>query len=182
MMIAGALAGLEAPLTTRQVLAVNLVTDVLPALSVAVQEPEHRNLASLSREGTAALDAPLRRAILHRGLATALPSFVAYVLGSRNADPARGRAVAFTSIVSTQLAQTLDLGRAEGRLSPEVLGAVGASAAFVAAALAFPPFQRFLGLALPTPLGLGLCGGAIFSSLAISRALATDNALNASRA
>src|ERR1700704_2582652 len=41
MMIAAGVSGLATPLTTRQVLAVNLVTDVLPAVSVAVQEPEH---------------------------------------------------------------------------------------------------------------------------------------------
>ncbi len=181
VMIAAALAGRQAPLTTRQVLAVNLVTDVLPALSVAVQEPEHRNLASLSREGTAALDAPLRRSVLHRGIATALPSFTAYVLASRTADPARRRAVAFTSVVTTQLAQTLELGRAEGRLSSQVLAAVAGSAAFVAAALAFPPFQGFLGLAVPTPLGLALCAGATLSSVAISRAFASENGLNTSR-
>ncbi len=171
LMIAAAVGGLAPPLTTRQVLAVNLVTDVLPALSVAVQEPEHRDLALLSREGTAALDAPLRRGIVNRGIATAVPSFVAYLLGSRRADPARANAVAFTSVVGGQLAQTLDLGRAEGRLSPEVVAAVGASAAFVAAALAFGPFQRFLGLAVPTPFGLALCAGATLASLMISRAL-----------
>ncbi len=182
LMIAAGVCGLAPPLTTRQVLAVNLVTDVLPALSVAVQEPEHRDLAGLAREGTAALDAPLRRGVLHRGIATGLPSFVAYMLGSRTTNPDRGRAVAFTSVVATQLAQTLDLGQAEGGLSPEVLGAVSGSAAFVAAALMFPPFQRFLDLALPTPFGLALCAAAMVASLAISRALAAGNGLTTSRA
>jgi len=180
LMIAAGLSGLAPPLTTRQVLTVNLVTDVLPALSVAVQHPEHRDLASLAREGTEALDAPLRRSIAYRGLATSLPSFAAYALSSRTGDPARRRAVAFTSIVGTQLAQTLDLGRSEGRLSREVLGAVGASAAFVAACLAFPPLQRFLGLAVPTPLGLALCGAAGLAAVAISRLLTQDNHLNPS--
>jgi calcium-translocating P-type ATPase len=182
LMIAAGVGGLEAPLTSRQVLAVNLVTDVLPALSVAVQEPEHRDLAGLAREGTTALDAPLRRGILRRGIATSVPSFAAYLLASRTADPARRRAVAFTSVVSGQLAQTLDLGRTEGQLSPEVLGAVAGSAAFVGAALMFPPLQQFLGLALPTPFGLALCGAATFASLAISRILDADNGLNTSPA
>jgi magnesium-transporting ATPase (P-type) len=177
LMIITAVSGLPASLTTRQVLAVNLVTDVLPALSVAVQEPEHRDLAELSREGTAALDAPLRRGILNRGVATAIPSFAAYALSSGATDPARRRAVSFTTIVGGQLVQTLDLGQAEGRLSPEVVGAVAASAAFVAAVQALPPFQQFFGLAPPTPFGLALCGSAILGSLLISRALSAGDHL-----
>ncbi|MBV9310411.1 MAG: cation-transporting P-type ATPase, partial [Solirubrobacterales bacterium] len=174
LMIAAAVSGLPAPLTTRQVLAVNLVTDVLPALSVAIQEPEHRNLAGLAREGTAALDAPLRQSVLRRGVATAVPSFVAYLL-ARGSEPASRRGVAFTSVVTGQLAQTLDVGRAEGRLSPEVLGAVAGSLAFVGAAVAFGPFQQFLGLALPGPFGLALCLAATLSSVAMSRILGSEN-------
>ncbi len=174
LMIAASVAGLPAPLTTRQVLAVNLVTDVLPALAVAVQQPEHRDLAGLAREGTAALDAPLRRDILRRGIATATPSLGAFLLASRRGEPTRARAVAFTSVVSAQLAQTLEVGRAEGRLSREVVGAVGASGAFVALALAFAPLQGFLGLAVPTPYGLLLCAGATVASLAMSRGLGAN--------
>src|SRR5207248_192374 len=110
-------------------------------------------LSALAREGTTALDSPLRRGIVRRGIATSAPSFAAYVLATRTGDPARRRAVAFTSIVSGQLVQTLDLGRAEARLSTEVLGAVAASGAFVAAALTVPRLKQFLGLALPTPVG-----------------------------
>jgi magnesium-transporting ATPase (P-type) len=160
------------------VLAVNLVTDVLPAVSIAVQEPEHRNLALLSREGTAALDEPLRRAILRRGIATTIPAFVAYLSASRTPDLGRRRAVAFITVVGGQLAQTVDLGRAEGRLSPEVLQAVAASAAFVGAAVTFPPFQRFLGLGTPGPFGLALSAAAILASLVISRMLVADDAPN----
>jgi calcium-translocating P-type ATPase len=178
LMVAAGATGLTTPLTTRQVLAVNLVTDVLPAVSIAVQEPEHRNLALLSREGTAALDEPLRRAILRRGIATTIPAFVAYLSASRTPDLGRRRAVAFITVVGGQLAQTVDLGRAEGRLSPEVLQAVAASAAFVGAAVTFPPFQRFLGLGTPGPFGLALSAAAILASLVISRMLVADDAPN----
>jgi hypothetical protein len=88
--------------------------------------------------------------------------------------------VSFTSIVCGQLVQTLDLGRAEGRLSPEVLGAVAGSAAFVLAVQVLPPFQQFFGLALPTPFGMILSAAAILGSLAISRALAASDHLNPS--
>jgi magnesium-transporting ATPase (P-type) len=173
MALAG-LAGLEAPLGTRQVLAVNLVTDILPAVAVAVQAPEHRDLAGLAREGTTALGGPLRRDVRRRAIATALPSFVAYLLAAapRRGDPRRRSAVAFVTIVSGQLAQTLDVGAAEDGRSPAVGAAVAASAAFVAAAVALPPLKGFLGLAVPTPFGLALCAGATLASVAISRALA----------
>jgi magnesium-transporting ATPase (P-type) len=171
LMASASIAGLAPPLNTRQVLAVNLVTDVLPAIAVAIQEPEHRDLAALAREGTASLDAPLRHDILRRGVATALPSFAAYALGTIRRDPARARAVAFASVVSAQLVQTVELGRAEGRLTREVIGAVLGSGAFVAAALVFPPFRRFLGLAVPGPLELVLCAAAIGGSALVSRML-----------
>jgi magnesium-transporting ATPase (P-type) len=169
LMIAAALSGRALPLTTRQILTVNLVTDVLPAVSVAIQPPEHRNLAELSREGGAALDAPLRRDIIRRGVATAAPSFGAYALASGVAGPAAGRSVAYISIVSTQLAQTLDLGRAEGRLTPPVLGAVAGSLAVVAATLTVPPVRRFLALSSPTFPGLLIAGGASGLAVAFGR-------------
>jgi cation-transporting ATPase I len=176
MVLAGA-AGLLPPLSTRQVLAVNLVSDILPAVAVAVAEPEHRDLAGLAREGTVALGGPLRRDIIRRGVATAVPSFLAYALtrlrGGGGADPRRASAVAFITIVGGQLAQTLELG-AEGRRSHAVDLAVAGSAAFIAAAVALPPLQGFLGLAVPGPFGLLMCAGATLASVTISRALAGD--------
>jgi calcium-translocating P-type ATPase len=163
---AAALAGGGA-MTARQILTVNLVTDVLPALAVAVQPPEHRDLATLAREGTTALDTPLRQDIIRRGVATAAPSLAAF-LAARRLN-AQGSGVAFGSIVGTQLAQTLDLGRAEGRLSAPVVGAVGASAALTAVALTLPPLRAFLGLAAPTLPGLVLIGAASLSAVALSR-------------
>jgi magnesium-transporting ATPase (P-type) len=171
LMIAAALSGRALPLTTRQILTVNLVTDVLPAVSVAIQPPEHRNLAELSREGGAALDAPLRGDIIRRGVATAVPSFGAYALASGVAGLAAGRSVAYISIVSTQLAQTLDLGQAEGRLTPSVLGAVAGSLAVVAATLTMPPVRRFLALSSPTLPGLLIAGGASGLAVALGRLL-----------
>ncbi len=182
MVLAGAV-GLAPPLTTRQVLAVNLVSDILPAVAVAVQEPEHRDLAGLAREGTVALGGPLRRDIVRRGVATAVPSFAAYALARLRGGGGSGRgsqaasAVAFITVVGGQLAQTLELGAAEGRRSRAVDAAVAGSAAFIAAAVALPPLQGFLGLALPGPFGLLLCAGATLASVALSRALAGERRL-----
>ena len=171
LQVGASVVGLASPLTSRQILTVNLITDVLPALAVALQQPEHHNLAGLAREGTAALDAPLRNEILRRGAATAAPSFAAYLLTLRAGGLPAARTVAFASIVATQLAQTLDVGWAERGPSRSVLGAVVASTGLLVGTLVVPPLRTFLGLALPTPLGLALVGGGALIAVVLSRTL-----------
>ena len=161
--------GLAMPLSSRQILAVNLITDVLPALAVALQQPEHHNLAGLAREGTSALDAPLRTDILRRAAATAGPTFVAYATALRFGGLPVARTVAFASIVTTQLAQTLDVGRGESGRSGIVLSAVVGAAGLLAATFAVAPLRGFLGLALPTPVGLLLIAAASLAAVLVSR-------------
>jgi hypothetical protein len=103
--------------------------------------------------------------VIRRGIATALPSFGAYALASGVVGPAAGRTVAYISIVTAQLAQTIDLGQAEGRLTSSVLGAVGGSLAAVAATVLVPPVRTFLGLSSPSMRGVAIAGGA--SGLAV---------------
>ena len=172
-LIAGAgVLGRDAPLTTRQILTINLVTDVLPALSVAVQQPEHRKLAALAREGTAGLGRPLRDDILRRAAATALPSLAAYLLATRAGGPAQGRAVAFVSIVATQLAQMLAVGHAQGQLTTPVLGAAAVCGGVVFASVALPPLNRLLELTLPTATSWAITAAAAAGALIVGRVLA----------
>jgi calcium-translocating P-type ATPase len=161
--------GLASPLTSRQILAVNLVTDVLPALAVALQQPEHHDLSALAREGASALDAPLRNDILRRGAATAAPSLTNYLLALRSVSQQEARTVAFASIVFTQLAQTLDAGRADGGLSRSVLGAVAGSTGLLIAVLTVRPLRNFLGLATPTPLGAVLVAAGALVAVLLGR-------------
>ncbi len=169
IMVGATAFGLMAPLNTRQILSVNLITDALPALSVALQRPEHRNLAGLAREGTSALDAPLRRDILRRGIATAAPTLASYFAMMALGAPAQAQSVSFISMVATQLAQTLDAGWSEGTLTKPVMGAVGASAALLAATLAVPSLRAVLGLTLPSPIGWGLIGAGTITAVLIGR-------------
>src|SRR5581483_1635895 len=175
LVVGAVLLGRGTPLTASQILAVNAITDIFPALAVALQKPEHRNLAGLRREGAGALDTRLRSEVLRRGASTALPALAAYLLtlGARNLPEARS--VAFASIVTTQLAQTLAMGRAEGGLTRSVKEAVIGSLGVLAAAFAIPPVRNMLNLVVPSPLGWGLIGGGTLLSIILSRLLASSN-------
>lgn len=167
--VGASILGLASPLTTRQILAVNLITDVLPALAVALQRPEHRNLAELAREGASALETPLQREVARRGMATVMPTLASYLLALRSGGLPAARTVAFAGILATQLAQTLDAGRGEGGLSRSVLAAVAGSASLFLATLALPSLRGFLGLALPSPLGWALIGGSALAAVLLGR-------------
>jgi cation-transporting P-type ATPase I len=78
------------------------------------------------------------------------------MLGSSTLPQARS--VAYTSVIVTQLAQTLDAGRYEGGLTPPVLGAVGGSLAVLLGTFTVPPVRDFLSLVMPTPFGWALVG------------------------
>ncbi|WP_156028335.1 HAD-IC family P-type ATPase [Candidatus Solirubrobacter pratensis] len=167
LLAGAAILGLPSPLTARQILAMNLVTDVLPAVAVAMQPPEHRRLSALAREGAEALDRPLRRDILNRAATTAPPSLAAYAVALRRA-PAGAGSVAFGSICATQLALTIADGRTDGGLSAPVAGAVVATGALLAAMLG--PLRAFLGFGPLGPAGWGLIGAATLGTAALTRA------------
>ncbi|MBV9455663.1 MAG: cation-transporting P-type ATPase, partial [Rubrobacter sp.] len=166
LLVGTSVLGFASPLSARQILVVNLVSDVLPALAVALQQPEHRDLTALAREGEAGLGAPLRKDILRRGCATAAPSLAAYLIALRTSSAAEARSVAFASIVATQLAQTLEAGRAEDGLSRSVVGAVVGSGGLLVAALTLRPLRDFLALAPPGPIGwLLIWGGTLVAPI-----------------
>jgi calcium-translocating P-type ATPase len=173
LIVGASVLGSGSPLTTAQILVVNLITDALPALAVVLQRPEHRNLAGLAREGITALDEALRGDVLRRGTATAAPALAAYLLMRRAGGVAEAGTVAFASVVANQLSQTLDAGRVEGSLSRSVVGAVGVSTGLLVSALSVPPLRGLLGLAPPTPLGWALIGGSALAAVAVNRTLSS---------
>jgi cation-transporting ATPase I len=178
--VALACAGVRAPLTARQVLAVNLVSDVLPAMSLVIQPPRQLVLSQLAREGESALGRPLRAEIFTRAVATAGPAVAAYALGRLLTTPARAQSVGFASIVVTQLAQTLDASRATGGVSRATGIAVSGTVAALVAALQLAPLARFLGLTSPGALGWLLIAAAGATAPAAARV--TEAAAGAERA
>ncbi len=171
LVVGASVLGLASPLVTRQILAVNLITDALPALAVALQRPADRNLAGLAREGEGALDKPLRDDVLRRGVATAAPALAAYLVALGTGGLPQARAVAFASIVTTQLAQTLDAGRTGDGLTRPVVAAVAASGGLLVAALTVPALRDLLLLAAPTPLGWVLIGAGGPAAVLLSRVI-----------
>jgi magnesium-transporting ATPase (P-type) len=163
--------GFGSPLNAAQILIVNMITDALPSLAVVLQRPHHRNLAGLSREGMSALDKGLRRDVFRRGVATGVPSLAAFLLMQGLGRQAEGGSVAFTSVVATQLAQTLEVGQVEGTLSPQVFAAVAGSLAVLFGTVTFPPLRNLLGLQTPSLLGWGTITAAAGSAVVISRAI-----------
>jgi calcium-translocating P-type ATPase len=174
MIVGASLLGYGSPLTAPQILMVNLITDTLPSLAILLQRPEHRDLASLSREGLTALDAGLRRAALHRGIATGVPSLAAYLMAHATGGAMQAGAVGFASVITTQLAQTLDAGRVQGFLSPTVMGAVAGSLGLLGTTYAIPPLRGAFNLTMPSLTGWAYVGGASAAAVALSRIIAAS--------
>ncbi len=155
----------RAPVGTRQLLLVNLLTDMFPALAVAVTpqypQPEEDEdgadrdaeemqrafqLAALS-EPSPSLDAPLMRQIVTRGAITAAGATAAWAIGRWTPGTERRTAtMGLTALVTTQLAQTL-LTR---RHSPLVIATALGSAGVLVAIVQTPGVSQFFGC---TPLG-----------------------------
>ncbi|ORX06310.1 HAD family hydrolase [Mycobacterium triplex] len=155
----------RAPVGTRQLLLVNLLTDMFPALAVAVTsqyvEPDeaeyeteeqaenaraaHR-LAVLTGP-TPSLDAPLMRQIVTRGVVTAAGATAAWTIGRWTPGSERRTAtMGLTALVTTQLAQTL-LTRQH---SPLVVATALGSAGVLVGIVQTPVVSQFFGC---TPLG-----------------------------
>ena len=163
--IGTALGSGRAPVGTRQLLLVNLLTDMFPALAVAVtpqfDEPdadEHDTEEEFDEARrayqravltapTPSLDAPLMRQIVSRGFVTALGATTAWAIGRWTPGTERRTAtMGLTAVVTTQLAQTL-LTR---RHSPLVVATALGSATVLVAIVQTPVVSHFFGC---TPLG-----------------------------
>jgi hypothetical protein len=118
-----------------------------------------------------ALDKGLRRDVIRRGIATGVPSLAAFLLMQSMGLATEAGSVAFTSVVATQLAQTLEVGRVEGLLSPQVLGAVAGSLIVLGGTVTIPPLRSVLGLQPLSPFGFGAITAAAGSAVLISKAL-----------
>jgi magnesium-transporting ATPase (P-type) len=168
LLILPALAGVPSPLNTRQILAVNLLSDVLPALMVTLERPQQRRLNLYAREGGARTDALLHKEIFTRGLATALPSLAAFGVAARLGTPAEAATAAFAALVSTQLSQTLVLELSNPSRNWMVLGAIAASLSLLGATLFLPWVRTIFMLGSPSGMVLPLTAVAALAAPAVN--------------
>ncbi|MGC0333592.1 cation-transporting ATPase I [Streptomyces sp. SAI-170] len=152
--ILGTLLSGAAPLSTRQMLLVNLFTDLFPAMAVAVTPKGEESGAEDGVPepgpqplGTSLLGAPLIRQIRHRALTTCLGATAAWLFGRFTPGTRRrSTTMALCALVGTQLAQTL----ADRRGSPLVRATAIGSAAALFLLVETPGASQFFGC---TPLG-----------------------------
>ncbi|MEU6476981.1 cation-translocating P-type ATPase [Streptomyces sp. NPDC047017] len=170
--ILGTLLSGRAPLSTRQMLMVNLFTDLFPAMAVAVTPNE--DAAGRARAGSpedaagGVLGEPLVRQIRHRALTTCLGASTAWLIGRFTPGTARrSGTMALCGVVGTQLAQTL----LDRRDSPLVRFTSVGSAAALVAVVQTPGVSHVFGC---TPLGPVAWAGV---AAAIALALAGQRAL-----
>ncbi|MGW2952280.1 HAD-IC family P-type ATPase [Streptomyces eurythermus] len=171
--IIGTLLSGRAPLSTRQMLMVNLFTDLFPSMAVAVTEKEDAQGTVRARGGSpedasAVLGAPLLRQIRHRALTTCLGAVTAWLIGRFTPGTARrSSTMALCGVVGTQLVQTL-LDRRDSRLVQ--VTSLGSALALVAV-VQTPVLSRAFGC---TPLGPFAWAGVV---AAIAVALAGQRSL-----
>ncbi|MGY4901119.1 HAD-IC family P-type ATPase [Streptomyces sp. 900116325] len=150
--VLGTLLSGTSPLSTRQLLLVNLLTDMFPAMAVAVtpHDPEPAGepaAADTVPVGLAVLGQPLTRQIRHRGVITGIGAATAWLIGTLTPGSARRTStMALCGVVGAQLTQTV----AGRRHSPLVLATVLGTAVVLVALVQTPVVSHFFGC---TPLG-----------------------------
>jgi cation-transporting ATPase I len=159
--VLGTAFGGRAPLGTRQLLLVNLLTDMFPALAVAVATPRgaipddtegplagHPLQAVLRAGPHRGFTTTVRRMVLIRGAATTAGATGAWVTGRLTGPRGRASTMGLAALITTQLGQTAWA----GRRSPLVLATAAGSLVVLATVVQTPGLSRFFGCTPLDPL------------------------------
>ena len=141
----------RSPLNARQLLLVNMLTDSLPALAVALRRPTHISPEELLKEGPEhSLGDALTKDIIWRALSTSGAAAIAWGMGRMWGPPERASTIAMLALVGGQLGQTL----ATGQRSPTVIATSLGSLAALVAVVQTPGLSHFFGCRPLGPVGL----------------------------
>jgi cation-transporting P-type ATPase I len=164
----GTLLGGTSPLSARQLLLVNLLTDLVPAITVALRSPPREAAASLLAEGPdISLGSALTEEIAVRAIATGLAAGGAWAAGRMTGTAARARTIGLAALIGTEIGQTLLVG---GR-SPAVAAGSLASLGILVGVVQTPGVSQFFGCVPVGPLAWGLAGASSLAGTAGSRLL-----------
>jgi cation-transporting ATPase I len=182
--VLGTAFGGRSPLGTRQLLLVNMLTDMFPALAVAVASPRraggngedgplaahplrHVLLAGPHRDFTRSV----RETVLVRGTATAAGASAAWAAGRFTGGADRASTMGLAALIASQLGQTAWT----GRRSPLVLVTAAGSLVALAAVVQTPGVSRFFGCTPLDPfawlVALGWAGAATVGAEVVPRML-----------
>ncbi|WP_448628443.1 cation-translocating P-type ATPase [Geodermatophilus sp. URMC 64] len=192
--VLGTAFGGRAPLNTRQLLLVNLLTDMFPALAVAVASPRvangddgegplagHPLKAVLEAGPHRDFTAELRRIVLVRGAATTAGATGAWAVGRLTGLRGRAGTMGLAALIATQLGQTAWM----GRRSPLVLVTAAGSLAVLGVVVQTPGLSRFFGCTPLDPLSwlvvlasaaAGTAGAEVVPAVLAKRRTANDSA------
>ncbi len=185
VMLAGLALGMPQPLNPLQLLWINLVTDVFPALALALEHPEEDVLAQPPRDP----DEPVvtrddLRRMLGESAVISVSALAAYRFGLARYGPGpRAGTLAFSTLTAAQLVHAYVCRRA--RPSAGSAGnwrldlAVGGSLALQGLALLFPPTRKLLGAARPGIVDLAVTAAGAIAPAMINRALKERRAATA---
>jgi cation-transporting ATPase I len=178
-MVIGTALGGRSPLNTRQLLLVNMLTDMFPALAVAGTRAQGGNGTAPAQTKASLLHGPIVQDLLVRGGATALGATLAWSGGRLTGRSSRAATMGLAAVVTTQLAQTL----LTGTRSPAVVITCAASVAALVLVVNTPGVSQFFGC---TPLGpvawAIVLGSSVAATAAAVAAPRVINALNSDTA
>lgn len=154
----------------RQLLLVNLLTDVVPAMALAARPPRGVSEADLLAEGPgASLGRALDRDLRTRAAVTAGAAAAAWLFARLTGTSARATTVALVALVAAQLGQTMLAGRGD----PVVVAACLASLGVLLAAVQVPGVSHLLACRPVGPLGWGIAltaaGGVTLAAYVFAR-------------
>ncbi|MBK9261001.1 MAG: cation-transporting P-type ATPase [Polyangiaceae bacterium] len=155
-MLLGATVGIT-PLGPLQLLWVNILTDIAPALALAVEPPEADLMQRPPRDPNAPLFTTndLHNLVRHAAL-MAVGSLSSYGLGAAfGLGPGGARTMAFLSLVTSQILYTQTCSANSTQSDPALRWAVVGSFGLQAAALGIPGLRTILGIELVNPVALG---------------------------
>ncbi|GAA4591334.1 cation-translocating P-type ATPase [Planotetraspora phitsanulokensis] len=140
-------------LNARQLLLVNLLTDMLPAMAVAVRPPSAASPEKVLAEGPeSSLGTALTRDINVRAVTTASAAGAAWLAARMTGTRSRADTVALVALVSAQLLRTLGAG---GRDRTVTIAAISSMAALMVI-VSTPGVSQFFGSRPIGPFGWGI--------------------------